>query len=453
MGMTKDMTKGPITRQLLLFALPLMLGNVFQQLYAVVDTGIVGQALGVNALAAVGATDWINWFDLMLYEGIAQGFGILIAQYFGAKQYDKMKKSCGNAMVLALLSVIALEIGFQLSTVPLLRLMQTPEVLLPMASLYLRIIFAGIPLAMAYNMFAVTLRALGDSKSPLLAMVVASIVNIGLDSLFIFGLGLGIGSAAAATIIGQGISALICFIKLRKIDLLDLHREDFKLEGNYVKRLWGLAIPVVFSNVVIAVGGMVLQSAVNRISVVFIAGFTAANKLYGIFEIAAISYGFAMQTFIGQNFGAENYARIHKGTLKGIILAVATAVLVAILMFLFGHEIVGLFISGSPDQEAQALSYGVLYLYIMSAFLPVLYIIYVVKSVFQAIGASRIVMWSGVVELFARVFGAFSFPIFFGEKGLFGVESLAWIAADILLIIGYIWWYNSIKKKQKNGAL
>ncbi len=252
--------------------------------------------------------------------------------------------------------------------------------------------FFGVPIVMAYNLFACILRALGDGKTPLHAMIVASFVNIALDLLFVLVFHWGIAGAAVATLIAQLVSSLFCLWHIRRIDILSLHREHFRLRPAMVKRLLFLSSPMAFQNAVISIGGMIVQSVVNGFGVIFIAGFTATNKLYGVLEIAATSYGYSMITYVGQNLGAKRIDRIRHGMRAAVIVAVLTSIVIAGVMLLFGRGILGWFISGTPQEVAQTLDVAYFYLAIMSAFLPVLYILHVARSAIQE-WATRCCRW------------------------------------------------------------
>ena len=371
----KTMTEGNPGKLILTFALPLMAGNVFQQLYTVVDTMVVGKYLGVSALAALGASDWMNWMMLGIVQGFAQGFAIRMAQDFGAGKYDSLRKVIGNSCILALLSSLALVIIGQLTARPVLTLLQTPDDIMGSALLYLRIMFLGLPIVMAYNLFASILRSLGDGQTPLRAMVVASFTNIVLDLLFVLVFHWGIAGAAVATLIAQLVSGLFCLYHIRRIEILQMSASDFRMEGKLSGRLMALGFPMAFQNCIIAIGGMIVQFVVNGFGVLFIAGFTATNKLYGILEIAATSYGYAMITYVGQNLGAGKSRRIRQGTRSALVIAIATSLVIAAVMLLFGRTILGWFISGTPEETAQTMQIAYFYLAVMSVCLPVLYIL------------------------------------------------------------------------------
>jgi len=433
----KSMTEGNPGKLIVAFALPLMMGNVFQQLYTVVDTMVVGKYLGVDALAALGAADWLNWLTLGIVQGLTQGFAILMAQEFGAMRMDSLRRVVGNSAVLSVIfSVLLTGVG-QAAVRPVLLLLRTPEDILPGSLLYLRVMFWGIPVVTAYNLLACILRSLGDGKTPLQAMVVASITNIVLDLVFVMVFQWGIAGAAAATLIAQAVSGLFCLYHVRRISMLHLTREDCRLRRDIFPHLLGLGCPMAVQNCMIGVGGIVMQSIVNGFGVLFIAGFTATNKLYGILEIAATSYGYAMITYTGQNLGAEKYGRVRQGVRMALIVAIATSIVIAAVMILFGKGILGCFISGTPEEAARTMEIAYRYLTIMSVFLPVLYTLHVFRASIQGMGNTRLPMLSGVAEFIMRTAFVLSLPLVIGEDGIFFAEVSAWIGADIVLVISY----------------
>lgn len=434
---TKNMTEGKPLSLILTFSLPLMLGNVFQQLYTVVDTMVVGKALGVNALAALGSADWLNWMMLGIIQGLTQGFAILMAQKFGAGMLEELKTVIGNSAVLSLVSSLALLLAGQLAARPVLTLLQTPTEILGDALLYLRIMYLGIPIVMAYNLLACILRSLGDSQTPLQAMVVAAIINIGLDLLFVLGLGLGIGGAAGATLIAQLFSSLFCLYHIRKIGILAFTRRDFHLRQGLPLRLLLLGAPMALQNAIISVGGMIVQFVVNGVSVIFIAGFTATNKLYGMLEIAATSYGYSMITYVGQNLGAGKTDRIRKGMRSALLISLVTSVLIAAVMLLAGRLILGCFISGTPEEYEQTMEVAYFYLTVMSLCLPILYILHVTRSAIQGMGNTVLPMASGIAEFVMRALTAIFLPVIVGETGIFYAEVMAWAGAVAILVISY----------------
>lgn len=434
----KDMTSGRPLGLIITFALPLMFGNVFQQLYTVIDTMVVGKALGVDALAALGATDWLYWMLLGMVQGITQGFGILMAREFGAKQFEKLRKVVGNSVTLAVVFAVFFLILGQAIARPMLELLKTPDQIIDDALLYLRIMFIGLPIVMAYNLLACILRALGDGRTPLIAMIVASVTNIVLDILFVLVFDWGIAGAASATLIAQLISSIYCMRQIRKLEILKLQSMHYRPDLHLSCRLLCLGTPMAAQNAIIAIGGMIIQSVVNGFGVAFIGGFTASNKLYGVLEIAASSYGYAMITYVGQNLGANRIDRIRQGTRCAIVVSVATSLLISAVMILFGKNIVGMFISGTPQEVAEATRVGYDYLFTMSVCLPILYILHVTRSCVQGLGNTILPMISGIVEFVMRTVGVFMIPILIGEYGIFIAEVSAWLGADLILVPSYL---------------
>lgn len=434
---TKKMTSGSPVVLILTFSLPLMVGNVFQQLYTVVDTMVVGQVLGVGALAALGAADWVNWMMLGIMQGFTQGFSIRMAQNFGAGKLEDLKKSIAMSALLAGVLAVLLLIAGQLILPGLLAVMQTPESILGDSMQYMRIMFAGIPIVMSYNLLASILRALGDSKSPLYAMIVACLINIGLDFLFVAGFSWGIGGAAIATLIAQMCSAIYCMAALRRISVVRLQREHWQKDYFLCTELMKLGAPMAFQNAIISIGGMIVQSVVNGFGVLFIAGFTATNKLYGVLEVAATSYGYAMITYTGQNLGAGKIDRIKKGLRSAVIVAVFTSAVISAIMLLLGRPILSLFISGTPQEVAAALEIAYHYLAIMSYFLIVLYLLHIYRSTLQGLGDTVMPMVSGIAEFIMRTGIALLLPRWIGQEGIFYAEIFAWAGADVILLTSY----------------
>lgn len=445
----QNMTEGAPGQLIFTFALPLMVGNVFQQLYTVVDTMVVGKYLGVGALAALGAADWMNWMMLGIVQGFTQGCAIRMAREFGAGDYARLRNVIGNAGVLSALFSLLLAGAGQLAARPVLVLLQTPGDILGDALLYLRIMYLGVPVMMAYNLLACVLRSLGDGRTPLQAMAVASVTNIVLDLLFVMVFQWGIAGAAAATLIAQVVSGLFCLYHIGRLEILRLGRDNLHLRREEAPQLLGLGFPMAFQNCIIAIGGMIVQFVVNGSGVVFIAGFTATNKLYGVLEIAATSYGYAMITYVGQNLGAGRHRRIRQGTRAALAIAAVTSLVIAAVMLVFGRVILGCFISGTPQEVELAMETAYFYLSIMSAGLPVLYVLHVVRSAIQGMGNTALPMVSGVVEFIMRTATALYLPLAVGEVGIFFAEPAAWLGADVVLAASY---FAVARRRLRNGA-
>lgn len=438
----KDMTSGSPARLIMLFAIPLMLGNIFQQLYTMVDTIVVGQIVGVQALAALGAVEWVMWLVLGVASGMTQGFSILIAQYYGAREIKDLKKALAHSYILTAILAAAVLVVSQAGAYGLLRFLNTPENIIGMSMSYLRVVFCGIPMIAAYNIFASALRAMGNSKTPLTAMILAAIINVVLDILFVAQFHMGVAGAAAATVIAQSFSAVYCFLVLRKINIVKLEKSHFSKDVILDKKLLKLGTPIVFQNVIIAVGGLVVQYVVNGYGFLFVAGFTATNKLYGLLEMAAISYGYAIVTYVGQNLGAKRPDRIKKGVRASAVIAAITSAVISVVMILWGKTILSLFISGDPKQTQQVLEIAYRYLFIMACFLWILYFLYVYRSALQGLGDTVIPMMSGVAEFVMRVGVALLLSLAMGENGIFYAEITAWTGAAVLLAVNY---YRRVK--------
>ncbi len=444
------MTEGNPYRLLITFALPLMLGNVFQQMYTVVDTMVVGKGIGVDALAAVGASDWLNWMSIGMLSGLAQGFSIPMAQEFGAGNKARLQKTIGNAIVLSAICAAVLLVIFQMIALPVLHLLDTPAEIMPMSMTYVRIFFAGIPITMTYNVLAATLRAMGDGKTPLYAMIVASFVNIVLDMLFVMVFPFGVAGAAVATLIAQVVASVYCFRELNRSGGISLSKEDFQIDNRLCGRLLKLSMPLAFQNGIIAIGGMIVQFVVNGFGVLFIAGYTATNKLYGVLEIAATSFGYAISTYVGQNIGARKMERLKNGHIASLVVSVATSLVIAGCMMIFGRFIIGLFLSGTPEEILAAGAVAYRYLIFMSLALPSLYLLYVYRSALQGMGNTLIPMLSGILEFIMRTGAVLMLTRVIGSDGIFWAEILAWIGAAMLLGISY---YIIMGKMKRKGGL
>lgn len=451
MATTKDMTTGVPGKLILGFALPLMLGNIFQQLYTFVDTVVVGQALGVEALAALGATEWMIFLLFGFVQGLVQGLIVITSQRFGAGDYKGLRKSVISAGYLSAAAAILFTVVGQLMIYPILKLLNTPEEIIGLSYTYLRILYAGIPITVAYNLFAAILRALGNSKAPLKGMTIASLCNVVLDILFVFVFGLGIAGAAYGTLLAQLFAAVFCLLQLKKINILRFEREEYRVDRIILGEQLKLGIPMGLQSAITAMGGLVVQAVINGFGVIFIAGYTAANKLYGLLEIAASSYGYAMSTYAGQNMGAGHDTRIKKGLLAANGIGVITALFMSAIMLLCGKWILACFIAGDAVLVQAAIQIGYRFLIILSMFFPLLYILYITRACIQGMGNTVLPMISSIAQLVMRVGCALVLPPFIGENGVFYGEIFAWLGADIILVL---WVFYYFKKRQiRNGIV
>lgn len=435
MNRTLVMTRGNPFRLLIRLAIPLILANLGQQLYGIVDAIIVGQGVGVEAFAALGASDWLVWLVLWSVQGLTQGFSVLIAQSFGSDDLDRTRRVIGSCARLCLMIGIAVTAVSMLAAKPLLRLLNTPERILPDAALYLRMIYGGSLIVLGYNMAAATLRAVGDGRTALVAMLIAGGANIGLDILFVMGLGWGIAGAAAATLLAQLIALGYCLLILFRSPALRLARADLAWDGPIAAELCRLGLPLAFSSAIVDIGGILAQSVINAYGYVFVAGCTAANKLHGALDCSAVALGFASSTFIGQNYGAGRLDRVRTGIRRALAIALALGGAITVAMLIFGRSVVGLFLSANAESTAEALDVAHRYVIVMSAMLTGAYLMNLYRYSLQGLGNSTAPMLSGFFELGARVFVALVFPLFLGQNGLFYMDGAAWWAAGLFQII------------------
>ena len=434
---TKDMTRGNPTKLILSFCLPIIAGNLFQQFYSLVDTLVIGQVEGVTALAAVSAAGWLDWTVLGLAMGMAQGFAIQIAQSFGAGDYAGLRRAAGQSLLLSALLTVVLTALSEALLWPVLLLLRTPENTIALTCQYLRVIFGGVVFVMAFNLLSGFLRSLGDSHTPLIAMTTAALCNIGLDILFVAVFRWGVNGVSIATVLSQCLSSLICLAALRKLPVLQLSPADWKPDPRMMRRLMLLGAPVAFQNLIISVGGLVLQRVVNGFGFIFMAGFNAATRLTGLIELAGNSLGSAVGTFAGQNLGARRLDRVRLGLRRSAQIAVGLALTVALLIVFFGRSVLSLFINDDPALVEQVLTVGCRYLYVASSGLFMLYLLFVYRSTLQGLGDTVTPMVSGVIELVMRIGNSLLLPLLIGEWGVYIAEISAWIGAAVFLIWGY----------------
>lgn len=437
MDRSTNMTAGHPFRLILAFAFPLILTNIGQQMYSVVDAIIVGRGIGVEAFAALGATDWCYWLDLWVVQGLAQGFGILAAQTFGAGDRKAFRRAVAMAVILCVVFGTVMTVGFSAGAIPLLRLLNTPEQIFRGAYTYLSTMYLGTLILFAYNMSAALLRAVGDGKSPLIAMAVAGVLNIVLDIVFVMGFHLGIRGAACASLLAQLAAFIYCFAIIRRSSVFVLKREDWRPEAAVIKEQCRLGIPMAMQAFITVLGGVIAQSVVNSYGYIIVAGCTATNKLHNLMDCSASAVESADATFVGQNYGAGRFDRIREGLRSsiGISLAIGTAIM--LFMFVFGRQVVGLFISSGAENAAGVLDVAFRYLFIMAAFLPSAYLMHVYRGSLQGLGNSFAPMASGGVEFAARVGSAVLLTKAIGETGIFFMDGLAWFGAWIFLMVCY----------------
>lgn len=439
------MTSGPPAKLIFLFGLPLLAGNILQQLYNFVDTIIVGRGISMEALAAVGVTGSLNFLVLGFLMGLSQGVSILVSQFFGAEDFASLRKS------ITMSAWLCFGAGFIIMTLALsgsrwlLEVIITPPDIIDDAQTYLNLIFMGIPLSLAYNFLGGILRGVGDSKNPLIAMVIAFSINTALDLLFILPLKMGVAGAALATVLAQGISALYCLWCCLKIDVLKLHRSDWKWSGSLFRRSYRLSLPVAFMNSITAVGLIFLAAAINGYGSDFVAAYSAASKVLVILEQISSAFGMAASSYAGQNMGAGKISRIRTGIRKANLIVLALNLICTICMFAFSRNLLQIMVSA---ENREVLDISVYILNFQSAFLAFLGTLWVFRSALQGMGDTVAAMLSGLVEFFTRIFCILWLPALLGFNGVLSAETFSWITATILLAAIYYRKLSKLKKKE-----
>ena len=448
MAQVRDMTKGNPTGHILAFALPMLLGNVCQQLYSMVDTAVVGKVVGVTALAAVGAAGWLDWLVLGFVIGLTQGFSILISQRFGAGDLPGMRKAVAMSGLLTAVAVLVVTTLSLLLCGPVLRLMNTPEASYPLAHQYVLVIFMGIPVTMCYNLFSGMLRALGNSRTPLYAMIIASGVNVALDLLFVARFHWGVRGAAAATVLGQLCSAVFCLLAVLRVPQLRLSRADWQRDPATLRQLTRLGLPIAGQNTIVSVGGVIMQGIVNGFGVVIMAGVSAAMKLCGLLEMAGLSIGSSMHTFAGQNLGARQYGRIREGVKKALLISVSLAVLCGLLGLIFGRQLLSLFVNMQEAQAAEVIEASYAFLRVICIMLFSLYTLFIFRSTLQGMGDAVFPIASSFLQVFMRTAVTWGLTRLWGAHGIYVGDTLAWFSAGVFLMLVYIRRINRLDPKR-----
>ncbi|MDE6889412.1 MAG: MATE family efflux transporter [Eubacterium sp.] len=441
----KDMTQGSPIKLILAFFVPLMLGMLFQQFYSMMDTIIVGKFLGVQALAAVGSTGSINFMVIGFCMGVCSGFAIPVAQRFGAKDYHYLRKYVANGVFLAVVFAIVMTVGVCLLCNNILHWMNTPPDILQGAYNYIFVIFLGIPVIYMYNLLSGIIRSLGDSKSPLLFLIISSLLNIVLDLALILWFDMGVGGAAWATVISQGISGILCLVYMKKrYEILKISKEEWKPDVSCMKKLCNMGIPMGLQYSITAIGSVILQTAVNTLGSTAVASVTAANKVGMFFCCPFDAMGSTMSTYAGQNLGAGELKRVTKGMLSCCLLGLGYAVFAFLVLFFFGTKLALLFLDAG---EVAILDNVRLYLVIGSAFYFALALVNIIRFTIQGLGYSKLAIVAGVCEMVARaVVGAFLVPAA-GYLGACFASPAAWIFADLFLIPAYISVMKALQRK------
>ena len=442
--MVHDMTQGKPIRLILSFCIPLLLGNLFQQMYNMVDSIIVGKYVGVGALAAVGSTGALNFLILGFAMGLCSGFTIPISQAFGANDVPNLKRYVTNAAWLSLFIGVLLTLVTTFGTKQFLIWMQTPEDIFEDAYRYIWTLFAGILVIFLYNLLSGIMRALGDSRTPLYILVLASILNIFLDLFFILVLKSGAVGAAIATVIAQLVSGLLCFLYIKKkFPILHMKRADWRLSGFHVSRLLGMGIPMGLQFSITAIGSTVLQSAVNSLGSSIVAATTAGAKVSALFTQPLETLGLTMATYCGQNLGAVKIDRIKQGIRQSLILGALYSLIAGIGISLTGRYVALLFLDSS---ETAILSDVQRFLVANGSGYVLLSTLLILRNAIQGLSHGFLAMFAGIFEMAARSLVAFALVAPFGYTAVCFANMGAWVAANLLLIPALFYVERSLKQ-------
>ena len=433
--LVRDMTQGSPLKLILGFAIPMAIGNIFQQLYSMADTIIVGKFVGVDALAAVGSTGSLNFLILGFVLGICSGFTIPISQCFGADDMKGMRRCVANSIYLCVAITGLLTIITLLFTRQFLQWMHTPEDIFQGAYDYIIVIFGGMFAMMLYNLLSGFLRALGDSRTPLFFLIVSSIVNIILDLVFILMFHTGVAGAAWATVISQIVSGVLCLVYIiKRFPVLHLDKDDMTVDTKIMVRLARNGIPMALQFSITAVGSIVIQTAVNTLGSAVVAAITAAGKVQNLVTQPMDSLGATAATYCGQNLGAQKVDRIHQGFRKFVMVSTIYAIFCMVVVMVFGSTISLLFVDKS---ETAILGLIRQYLIWNGAFFIPLALIFIFRNGLQGMGFGISAMLAGICEMVARSAVAFTLIKPLGFTGACLSNPAAWVAADLLLIPMY----------------
>ena len=428
-----DMTKGNVTSLLLRFTVPMLVGNIFQQFYNMVDSIIVGRFVGTNALGAVGSVGSITFMFFSLCLGLGSGIGILISQYFGAGQDDYVKKIIANAIYITLTTGVLMSLCGAVFAEPILRFMNTPAENFADALVYMRIVCGFTVVVAGYNTVSAVLRALGDAKTPLIFLGVASVLNIVLDLLFVVPMQMGVAGAAWATVIAQFFAMLgsIAF-GYKKNEYLRLQKCHMQYNREIVEKSFRIGIPVAAQNALIAFSCVALQSVVNRYGTMVMAAYTATGRVEGLVQQPFNSLALAVSTFAGQNAGAGQYDRVRDGVKKSVWMVAAFSVLMILVMWLFGEPIVRIFVD-----EPEVIAIGAKGLRITSMMYFGLGLIYVMRGMLNGVGDAFFAMMNGVTEVIGRIGFAFLFMMIpsVGMWGVWYTNGLTWTLTGLVNVV------------------
>ncbi len=449
--MTNDLTRGNPVKLILFFTIPYLIGNVFQLLYNAADTFIVGRTLGVNALAAVGATGGLVWFAMGFVQGVCTGFSVITAQCFGSGDKENLKKSFSMSIILSVILAAIITLGCTLCARLLLELINTPPEIIDVSYLYMFILFAGLPATTMYNLLSNEIRALGNSKTPLMFLIIASVINIALDFVFILVFKTGAQGAGYATVIAQLASGVMCIVYLvKKVPELHLTKAHFALDYPMMKKLVRVGLPMGLLNMILSIGVITMQWATNRISTQAVATYTAASRLEQFGNLTLQSFGASVSVYAAQNYGAGDIKRVRRGVNSCMGMSMIWVAIAVVIMAVFGKSLIRLFVGA--DATGQIISDGYAYIVISAVLMVFLAPLIIYKSVVQALGRAFIPTISGFVEVVCRAGVAMFLAAQYGFIALCFASPSAWLGALVLIAPEYFVLMRRLSKKYEQQS-
>lgn len=451
--MITDMTKGSPLKHILLFSVPLLIGNVFQQLYNIADLVIVGRTLGVESFAAVGAVAPLFFLITFIIVGLTNGFAVVTGQRFGAKDIKGVRNSVVISTILSVIVTFIFSSIFALSMNYILKWMNVPDNIYHNAFWYVEIIIIGLIATTMYNMLASIIRALGDSKTSLYFLIIASLINIILALIFIIVFHMGVPGSAIAVILSQGISVILCTIFIKyKFPILRIHRNEWfiKFDKDFYDSAYEhlkIGVPMAVQFSILGISILIIQSVCNSFGSNVIAAMTAALRIEQIATLPMMSFGVALAAYVAQNFGARKFKRIRLGVIKTSTINIALSIVMAFVMRFWGTNIIGAFI-GTATKEIINIAHS--YLLISTIFYFFLGQIFIYRNALQGMGETVFPLLSSIAELVMRAFTAVYLAIKFGYIGMFYAGPIAWVSASTVLFLGYLYSIKHIIYKVKN---
>lgn len=450
LGQTKELTSGKALPLLLAFTVPILLGNVLQQFYLLTDSAIVSNFLGVRQLAAVGASTSITFLILGFCNGCAGGMAIPVAQAFGARDYHALRKYVFNSLILAAALSLSLAVVSSLLCRSIIRWINVPSDIFEWAWEYLLILFIGIPCSFFYNLLASLIRSLGDSRTPFLFLLFSTSLNVALDLCFILVFKWGVAGAAIATVTAQGIAAVLCYrFMMRNYDVLRECPEDRVFDLEYCRKLLAIGAPMGLQFSITAIGSIMIQSANNALGTVYVAGFAAGIRIKMLFMCVLESLGIAMTTFCGQNLGAGKTERVIDGIKAGMLLIVIYCIAAFAAMWPSAEKLAMIFVDSA---DAEIIAATALYVRVSVCFFFLLGTLCLFRYSIQGLGYTNFAMWSGFMEMLARVLVSVLLVAPFGYTAVCFGDAIAWIAANLFLVPAFIHVYRKVRARSSNSA-